>query len=403
MKNYISKILFFLLFYSFTFAAVSQENKDTIPMPKNGELKWYSNLKRDYNKNRKLDEHGMDSVMNLMGKDYWKWAAVHGRLNLKDSDIEYPSFVKLCVDVYNWGDRTFNSYDSAYVVGTGYKWKAIIKNDNWLDNYWMRVQDKTTIGMLSNLNSNIGFSLAFMAVSAGYMFDFDNIFAGKAVTHKRWDFNFCCSLIAFDLYYSKNRGGTNIVKFGDYGDNDKRLDMPFKDLRLESYGVDAYYFFNNKKYSQGAAYNFSKFQKKSAGSFIAGITISAQDVSMDFSQLPQEMIDQLPNKSITSYRFRYNDYCFLLGYGYNFVLSKHWLLNLSGLPSIGLKHCMKTSIENRKKLFSYNLKGKMSIIYNRNRLFAGFVGKIDAHWYYSKQYSLINAVENLNVCAGYRF
>ena len=56
MKNYISKILFFLLFYSFTFAAVSQENKDTIPMPKNGELKWYSNLKRDYNKNKKLEK-----------------------------------------------------------------------------------------------------------------------------------------------------------------------------------------------------------------------------------------------------------------------------------------------------------------------------------------------------------
>ena len=38
-----------------------------------------------------------------------------------DSVATWGRFPKFCVDVYRWGDRTFNSYDSTDVVGTGKK------------------------------------------------------------------------------------------------------------------------------------------------------------------------------------------------------------------------------------------------------------------------------------------
>lgn len=347
-----------------------------------------------------IDKQTTDSLKR--DKDYWKRMLLKGKLGLKDETIQYPRFVKFCVDLYNWGDRTFNSYDSAYVVGTGKRWKLIGKIDNWVDNYDLHFPKGIPITMLSNVSSNIGGSIAYMAVSVGYMFDVDYLFGGKPVSHTKWDFNFSCALFSADMYYTRNSGSTVIRRFGNYADG-KLIKYPFSDMKSEAYGIDLYYFFNNKKYSQGAAYNYSKYQRKSAGSFIAGITASSQDVSMDFSNLNNEMIVQLPDPSNLYYRFRYYDYCFLLGYGYNCVMGKHWLFNISVLPSIGFKHCTKESEEGKNDMFSVNIKGKTAFVYNHRQLFVGFTGKLDLHWYSSRRFNFFNAVEYFNFCTGVRF
>ncbi len=335
-------------------------------------------------------------------KDYWKRMLLKGKLDLKDTTIIYPRFVKLCVDFYNWADRTFNTYDPEYVVGTRKKWKLMAKSDNWIDNYDLHLPKSTTVRILSDVCSNFGGSLSYMAVSLGYMFDVDNVFGGKAVSHKKWDFNFSCALICADLYFASNTGSTQIRRFGSYKDG-AWINHPLRDIRLESYGVDVYYFFNNRKYSQGAAYNFSKIQKRSAGSLIAGVTVSSQDVSLDFSRLPNSMIAVLPDYSNLHYRFRYYDYCFLVGYGYNCVMGPHWLFNITALPSLGFKHCLIDSEEGRNNILSANIKAKMSFVYNHKQLFAGMLAKMDMHWYSSRRYNFFNSIEYVNFVAGFRF
>lgn len=347
-----------------------------------------------------IKKAGTDS---LKEKDnYWKWALVRGKLDLKDETIKYPKFMRFCVDVYNWADRTFNSYDSAYVVGTGKKWKLIAKNDNWVDNYDLIFPSGTHIRMLSNVCCNVGAYLSYMAVSVGYMFDAGYVFDGQPVSHKKWDFQFSCALFSADMQYTTNTGSTVIRRFGNYAKG-KWINYPFSAMNAESYGIDACYYFNNKKYSQGAAYSYSKYQKRSAGSLITGITISSQDVSMDFSELNNEMIAQLPKTDNLYFRFKYFDYALIIGYGYNWVLSKHWLINVTGLPSLGVKHCQEESEDGRTELFSANIKAKVAAVYNHKQLFAAFSGKADMHWYSSKQYNFFNAVEYFNFCVGLRF
>lgn len=349
-----------------------------------------------------IDKRIADSLLRR-DKDYWKKMLLKGKLDLKDETIVYPKFVKFCVDVYNWADRTFNTYDPDYVVGTGKRWKLMAKSDNWIDNYDLHFPKSTPVRIMSNVCYNLGASIAYMAVSAGYMFDVDNVFGGKPITHKKWDFNFSCALICADIYYARNTGSTQIRRFGDYK-NGKWINHPLNDMQLESYGADIYYFFNNKKYSQGAAYNFSKIQKRSAGSLIAGVTISSQDVSLDFSNLPNSMIAVLPDFSTNlKYRFRYYDYCFLIGYGFNCVMGKHWLFNITALPSLGFKHCTNVSEEGENNIFSTNIKAKMSFIYNHKQLFAGMLSKMDLHWYSSRRYNFFNSIEYLNFVAGFRF
>ncbi len=335
-------------------------------------------------------------------KNYWYQTMMHGRLNIKDKDVNYPGFVDFCVDAYNWADKVFNSYDSAYVVGTGKRWKLMFKNNNWIDSYAMNFQGETPVWMLSDVCCNIGGYISYMAVSIGYMFDVGNIFFGQPVTHSKFDFNFTCALLSANVYYNKNTGGTNLHRLGDYNDG-KWFKYEFPDLHLESYGIDVYYFFNNRQYSHGAAYNFSKIQKRSAGSLIAGITISSQDVEIDFSSLPDDMKGYLPEEDNMQYRFSYYDYCLLVGYGYNWVMSKHWLFNISVLPSFGFKHCREYSEEGDTDLFSLNIKGMFAFVYNYRNLFVGLQGKVDGHWYSSRQYNFFNAIWDLSLSTGIRF
>lgn len=334
-------------------------------------------------------------------KDYWKQQLLRGKLDLKDTTIVYPKFIGFCVDVYNWADRTFNSYDPQYVVGTGRRWKAIIKNDNWTDSYVMHFNKHMPIHMVSDINYTIGAHLSYMAVSIGYTLDINKLIGKQSSGHKKFEFNFSCALFSADAYYSENKGGTKIRNFGSYNDGDW-MSYDFPSFSQRSYGVDVYYFFNNRKYSQGAAYNFSKIQLKSAGSLIAGITISNHNIDIDFSSLPTEMQETLPTDQ-RQFRFHYNDYCFLIGYGYNCVMGKHWLFNISALPSIGFKHSFANSVDGKKDLFSTNIKGKFSFTYNFKDLFAGLAGKVDGHWYMNSNYNFFNFYMSLALSVGFRF
>lgn len=333
--------------------------------------------------------------------DFWITRIRKRDFDIKDTTIHYPRFLQFCVNAYNWGDRTFNTYNPHYVEGTGKKWKVMFKNDNWTDSYAMDFTDHMPIRMLSNVYSNVGVYLAFMAVSVGYSVNCGNFFASHPVKQKKFEFSFNCSLFTVDAYYSRNDGGTYIRRFGDY-DEGKWINHPFSDLRLESYGVDAYYFLNHYKYSQGAVYNFSKFQRRSAGSFIFGVTLSHQDVKMNFATLPTEMQAQLPDVE-RRYDFLYNDFCIMGGYGYNWVFHPKWVFNITALPSMGVKHSFAESIDGSHNLFSMNIKGRTGITYNLRNFFLGIFAKTDGHWYLNHEYSFFNAITTFGATAGLRF
>lgn len=373
---------------------------DTLGMRKTE--KWYNKI-WEYRKSAN-DPSAIDSFRNEYGDDYWKLAVMSGKLNLKDKSVKYPRFVKMCVDFYNWGDRTFNSYDTAYVVGTGKRWKLMVKNDNWIDFYNLKLPESIHIGMVSDIAPNLSASISYMALSFSYMLNLDYLFGGEPVKHRRFDLNFSCSLIAFDVYYSKNLGYTNITQLGDTYRNYNffNSDYHFTGLTLESFGVDMYYFFNNKKYSQGAAYSYSKYQKRSAGSFISGLTFSRQNVKMNFNTLPDEIIEELPADK-RKYHVHYRDYCFMLGYGYNWVFRKNWLLNFTLIPCVGFNRSLNDTEERKKEMFSYNLKAKFALVYNHNRFFYSMNGKFDGHFYRTNKYRFFNSYTNLAFVAGFRF
>ena len=149
-------------------------------LPQHQDLVWQDSLRQDSTQNLSKFQQIKTNITKLINdklnepydttrdKQYWWRAMKHGKINFNDSTMRYPKLVMFCYKTYKWGDRAFNSYDSAYVKPTGKNWKLIFKSNNWVDSYVGTPQKNIDMSMNSNLVSNIGVSLSFMAVSGGY-------------------------------------------------------------------------------------------------------------------------------------------------------------------------------------------------------------------------------------------
>ena len=336
---------------------------------------------------KRIDNKLNEPYDTTRNKGYWWRAMKHGKVNFNDSTMGYPKFVMFCYKTYVWGDRAFNSYDTTYVQGTGKNWKLILKSDNWVDSYIGRPFQDVKMVMNSNLVSNIGLSLSFMAVSVGYSVNVSNLLHGSNQSNKV-DFSFTCARFTADAYYWENSNETNVI----YTDKtNERYKFKQSGISRKAMGVTAYYFFNNRRYAQAAAYCFSKYQKRNAGSWLAGISLQHFDVKFDEEQLPEES------------RVLYNDYCVLFGYGHNWVLGRKWLLNATATPYLGYRYNHFHDDGNMSSAVSLNMRIRTAAVYNHKNYFMGFQGFADHHRYKSKNSRLVNSTIDFMVLMGIRF
>lgn len=331
---------------------------------------------------------------------YWWRAMKHGKVNFKDSTMGYPKFVMFCYKTYIWGDRAFNSYDSAYVKSTGKNWKLILKSDNWVDSYIGHPFKDVNLIMNSNLVSNIGVSLSFMAVSVGYSINVSNLLHGGKVSNKV-DFSFTCARFTADAFYWENKNETNVI-YTDKTIDDDRHKFRQSGITRKAMGLTAYYFFNNRRYAQAAAYCFSKYQRRSAGSWLAGISLQHYDVKFDVEQLPDEARVYIPTQADAP-RILYNDYCVLFGYGYNWVLGRKWLLNFTLTPYLGYRYNHFHNDDGMASALSLNARARIASVYNHKKYFIGLQFYADHHRYKSKNSRLVNSLIDFSVMAGIRF
>ena len=332
---------------------------------------------------------------------YWWRALKHGKVNFNDSTMGYPKFVMFCYKTYIWGDRTFNSYDTAYVQSTGKNWKLILKSDNWVDSYIGRPFKDVKMVMNSNLVSNIGLSLSFMAVSVGYSVNVSNLLHGSKQSNKV-DFSFTCARFTADAYYWENSNETNVIYTDQTHD---RYKFKQSGMTRKAMGVTAYYFFNNRRYAQAAAYCFSKYQKRNAGSWLAGISLQHFDVKFDEEQLPEESREALIKYGSQGYltRVLYNDYCVLFGYGHNWVLGRKWLINTTVTPYLGYRYNHFHTDDHMASAVSLNIRVRTAAVYNHKNYFIGFQGFADHHRYKTKNSRLVNSTIDFTALVGIRF
>lgn len=321
-----------------------------------------------------------------------------------DSVATWGKFPRFCVNTYRWGDKFFNSYDSAYVEGTGYKLNVKFKADTWIDNYDFMLPDDYRMSMVSDYCTSAGVWISYLAVSAGYDMNVNKYLGVNESARKRFNFKFSCALFAANFYWVTNDVGTTIKKFGK-GSEKEKYNLSFNGINTKLFGVDVFYFFNNKRYSQAAAFNYSKLQKRSQGSFYLGFSYWTQDFHFDFSQLPYQIVKDLP-ENWANHDYNYNvynhNYSVRGGYGYNWAFNKHWILGVSESPIIGLKHGSFNG-EKPKVSFSLYNRFQLSAVWNNRRWFGGLILTAENGLYYDHSHSLYNGIFTGEASFGYRF
>lgn len=316
-----------------------------------------------------------------------------------DSIAAWGRFPKFCVDTYRWGDKFFNSYDSTYVVGTGTKFNVKLTTDSWLNNYHFVLPDLQKIDMMSDPSTSAGVYLTYLAVSAGYDINVSNLFGGVKNARSRYRFAFDCSLLSFEFHWENNDVGTRIRRFGPYG----HLNIPFDGIHIYSWGIDTYYFFNHKRYSQAAAFNFSKIQRRSEGSFFAGISVLALNYDFNFAGVDPRLLDVIPD-DWPDYHFRTatHNYGIRFGYGYNWVPGKNWTICGSISPTVGFKRGYINSGTHQYAFSTYG-RVKLSAVWNHGRVFIGAVAQSDMSLIRHNSTTFYGGDNSVAGAVGYRF
>lgn len=345
-----------------------------------------------------------DTCCRDVGSTYWIRQLLDNGFRIHDPKVCYPRFPRFCLNVYDWGDRTFNYYDTDYVVGTGKNWKLQGKSHNWMETSTMLFPKQSYINMHSDLYSDAGFSLSFMALSVGYMWNLNKLFSGPDADRRTFNLDFTCSRFSINYQVVSSKGGMIITRFGDYNEG-KHIRQKFDDTSTDSKTLDAYWFFNHSHYSHGAAYSYSKYQLRNSGTALVGINYTEQHLTMNFASLPEEMQEFTPLEN-PEYHSDYRSYCVMGGYAYNWVLKpRRWLINATVMAAIGYRQMNKseTELEALNKLAN-NFRFNLAAVYNHRALFASFTARANGYLNYnSGDMTHLNTVISFTAAVGMRF
>lgn len=324
-------------------------------------------------------------------------------LNL-DTIASWGKVPRFCINTYRWGDRFFNGYDSAYVQSSGHRLNVKFKTDSWMDYYNFRFDDHYKLSFYNEPSSSVGLWLTYMAVSVGYDVNLSNIFNPGHGARKRFDFQFNCMLFAAEYYSVDNSVDMTINRKG-YPGKMQKVEIPFDGFHSDSWGLNFYYFFNHKHYSQAAAFNYSKIQVRSSGSLYAGLAFWKQNYNMDFSSVMDEL--GMPPTLLewaSHYQVSNKNYALKFGYAYNWVFHRGWCMGVSVAPSVGVRKGFINYPMDNRTTFSLSNNARMSLIYNYNkRWFFGVVGNIDNGLVYDKQHTMLSTNFFVEASAGFRF
>jgi hypothetical protein len=206
-------------------------------------------------------------------------------------------------------------YDTAYIVRPQTKWTVIARlnvsgatiETEGIDNgqYYQSEMEANSKATLSLGVGYQGFLLSLALNPAKLM--------GK---YNDYELNFNCyrRSFGFDVIYHDAKNFT-----GWYDQEGmERVELPDGMLHVQTLNVNAYYAFNNRRFSYPAAFSQSYIQRRSAGSFLLAASGMGQRATLDWED-GQKL--KMTNIGIGA------------GYGYNFVPHQGWLLHISALPT----------------------------------------------------------------------
>ena len=214
-------------------------------------------------------------------------------------------------------------YDTNYVARPKEKWLLRLLG-NQTGNY---IHAKGTVhdvyskyDLHTKTNYTMGLEVNYCDIAATFSINPAKI--GGDYNDYEFNFEYHGQMISFDINYLRATSLTGDIKLGNMDHLDE------EGLRMNVVNASAYYTFNHRKFSYPAALYQNYYQLRSAGSWLAGISVQSGSI---------KTTDELKARSplAPEVHLTFANVAIGGGYGYNLVLGKRsqWLLHFSALPS----------------------------------------------------------------------
>ena len=197
---------------------------------------------------------------------------------------------------------------------------------------------------------------------------------GVAINPAKWggvykdyefNLNYYSSRLSLDLSYQRSESLTGDLLFDDVP---KQLEQG--DATMKVLNAAVYYTFNHRRFSFPAAFTQSYIQRRSAGSWLAGISYQGGSI-----KTTDDLLARNPNAPET--RIYVGHVGIGGGYGYNLVLGRRWLLHLSMLPTFVVYNRNNMTVRGEQKKaehmrFNMIFNERAAVVYQFSpRYFAG--------------------------------
>jgi hypothetical protein len=299
----------------------------------------------------------------------------------KNNLIFLPLFLATLVNAQEnaWYKQLFKraSYDTSYVtsyynnhlhvtiIGINQALELIVKNNETNKRNIYNPNDGPRIG--------IGLDYNFLSIEYSKEFSTQKNDINKSLKSQSTSFRFGITgrrILASALVQQIDGMHLDNPNENDPTWNPSNTTKPLrKDIVTTSVLGSLNYFFNHKRYSTMASLWQIDRQKKSAGSFNAGITFSYFRIHSDSAIGPRNQdtnSNYFPIQSNLNYLYGIN-----FGYAYNFIWKKNFFANIFFIPGVNLQFGSENRGQNRTEDY-YAKPG----IHGDLRLMAGYNGKL---------------------------
>ena len=305
----------------------------------------------------------------------------------------------------------FSDFDTLYISPNRYNYALMATHFSNFEYYSVTSEfpQPQKLSFSPNPHNKIGLYFGWRWIFLGWSVDIDDIYRKTNRKNKgtEFDLSLYSSKLGVDIFYRRTGNNYKIHKIrGFYDEIPSDYSEDFSGLKVDIKGLNLYYIFNNRKFSYPAAFSQSTNQRRNAGTFIAGFSISKHNLDFDYQQLPAYIQDRM-NPVMKVNKIKYTNANISFGYAYNWVFARNCLACLSLTPAIAYKASdVDAETQEGKAWYSkFNLDFllRAGVVYNNGKYFVGtsFVGK--NYNYHRNNFSLDNGFGTLQVYVGFNF
>lgn len=324
--------------------------------------------------------------------------------------------------------KAFDEYDTTYIEPNKYNWTVMMQGTTTAENFAMRdTEGLSRLSFGSRPGFKIGPYLGWRFIFLGYTFDVTTI--GKQKTSKtEFELSLYSSMLGADLFYRKTGTDFTLRKavgftdtFGHSIDMSSYYGNQLNGIGVSMIGANVYYIVDHNHFSLPAAFSQSTVQRRSAGSWKFGLSVTQHNVDVDYQMLEAQIPPLQGNNPFHTAKMKYTDYSLSAGYAYNWVFSKNWLLSCDLAPSLGYKRTHRslwledelqehTPAEEMLKRFfvsrgnlNFNVTGRFGVVWNNSHHYAGLSLILHNFNYRYDELSMHNTFFTLNLYTGINF